>query len=383
MKNTSFVARLGLFLWIVALVFIGWKVLFEPGNHTVVNHYLSGGERWVERIDLYTGPHGFIYMPLFASFFAMFTKLSIFWVDAFWRLILISLTFYGLFSLTRALCEKNKQSEHIWQWFGLVSLVALPIAFSGLRNGQMNVVLSAVMILVTARLIEERWKFAAVVLALVISLKPTFAVFFLLVAALYRPLWWRLPPLILLFLALPFAIAGLEYSVQQYLNFMKMSQEAMILGMEEPNWATFFNIAPQLFGFYVPDNIQVSIKIPLALLTLMLCYRTLRSTDPVTGAMTVLTLASGYHMLFNPRSVNTDYVIIGSVMAFWFAAATLLWKDKALAWMVGLNAFVILQAYELSKLVTPEHHSWVNPLAALAFTMLVLWQVRHGRRFVT
>ena len=382
LKQTGFTSRLGLFLWVVALLFMGWKVVSEPGSHTVVHHYLSGGHRWVDRADLYTGPHGFIYMPLFAVGFSLFTSLSEFWTDVIWRIIQISVLFYSFLSLVRVIAVGNQRENQIWHWFGLVSLIALPIAFSGLRNGQMNVVLSAVMVLLTAWVIEKRWMSAALLLAFVMSLKPTFAVFFLLVVALYKPLWWRTPPMLLGFLVIPAIVGGWDYGGQQYLNFIAMGKDAMELGMEEPNWATFFNIAPQLFDVYVPESIQLIVKLSLAVLTLLVCHKILKSSDSLTGAVYLLTFACCYHMLFNPRSVNTDYVIIGSVMAFWFACAVCLWKDRMLAWLVGINALTILMAYELSKLITPDHHSWVNPLATLIFTVLMMWQVKKDRRFL-
>ena len=381
-KETNLASRFGLFLWIVALLFIGWKVVSEPGSHTVVHHYLSGGHRWDDRVDLYTGPHGFIYMPLFAVGFSLFTDLSEFWTDVIWRMIQVSVLFYALFSLVRVITIDNQKENQVWHWFGLISLIALPIAFSGLRNGQFNVLLSAVMVLLTAWLIEKRWMNAALLLAFVISLKPTFAVFFLLTVALYKPLWWRVPPMVFGFLIIPVIAGGWDYGVQQYLNFIAMGQDAMELGMEEPNWATLFNIAPQLFDFYVPETVQVAIKVPLAVLTLFVCYKTLKTTDPLTGAVYMLTFACCYHMLFNPRSVNTDYVIIGSVMSLWFTCAVCLWKDRLLVWLVGVNALTILLAYELSKLVTPDHHSWVNPFATLLFTCLIIWQIKKERRFL-
>lgn len=383
MKNDiTFPARIGLFLWLVALIFISWKALVEPGTNTVVYHYLAGGERWLAREDLYNGPHGFIYMPLFAWFFSCFAQLPALAVDIIWRLAQVGLLFYALYSIGRVICEENHQREKLWQWFGLMSLVAVPIAFSGLRNGQMNVILSAAMVLVTSQLIEQRWNLAALVLALVMSLKPTFAVFFLLAVALYRPLWWRVIPMMVVFLALPLLFGGMDYGIAQYHNFIDMGRSAMKLGMMEPNWATFFNIAPQVFDFYVPDSVQLAVKIPLASLTLWLCWVILRNSDKATGAVFMLSLACCYHMLFNPRSVNTDYIILGSAIAVWFACAICFWKEKTLAWLTGLNGLLILEAYEISLLITPDHHSWVNPVAALLFTIFVVWQFRQQRRFV-
>ena len=380
MIKTTFAARLGLFLWLIATVFIAWKVGFEPGKHTVVNSYLLGAQRWLEQINLYSGPHGFIYMPAFAVLFMPFTYLPEIMSDALWRILLLTTYLYALSQLVKVLI---KTPEQFWQWFGLVSLIALPIAFSGLRNGQMNVLLSSVMVMVTAWLIQGRWNISALVLALVMSLKPTFAVFFLLAVALYRPLWWRVPPFLFVFLCIPFVAGGFEYGAQQYINFYHMSREAMDLGVESSNWATFFNIFPQVFGVFVSEPVQIVIKIPLALMTLWYCYRKMQVVDPVTAGLVMLTMAGCYHMLFNPRGVNTDFVILGSIMGFWFMASREIWQDKCLSWLVGMNAVMILGAYELSKLITPGHDSWVNPLAAALFTILVLWQFRISKAFKT
>ncbi|OED44789.1 hypothetical protein ACH42_06665 [Endozoicomonas sp. (ex Bugula neritina AB1)] len=380
MTNTTLAARLGLFLWVVMVLLIGREIAFEPTHRTVVDSYLLGANRWLDGISLYSGSHGFIYMPAFAVLFTPFTVLPDVVVALLWRICLVLTYFYALSQLVKILI---KQSDQYWQWFGLVSLIALPIAFSGLRNGQMNVLLSAVMVIATAWLIQERWTASSVLLALIMSLKPTFAVYFLLAVALYKPLWWRVPPVLLAFLSIPLLVGGIDYGIQQYINFYHMGQEAMTLGIEEPNWATFFNIMPQLFNVYVPESVQLLIKLPLALLTFWYCYRCKRFSDPITTGMVMLTLACCYHMLFNPRSVNTDYVILGSVLAFWFAAANGLWHDRVLALLVGLNALMVLEAYELSKLITPEHHSWINPVATLLFTGLVFWQLNTGKRFKT
>ncbi|MGI9275548.1 MAG: glycosyltransferase family 87 protein [Endozoicomonas sp.] len=371
--------KLGLGLWGLALLLIAAKVILEPGVHTVVDSYLLGADRWLSRETLYSGPRGFLYMPTFALLFTPFTKITVFWADFIWRLFIFSLYFWAILKMVRALQSASGKST--LNWLGTVSLIAVPIAFSGLRNGQMNVVLIAVMVLVCCQLLEERWNAAALSLALVMSLKPTFIVFFLLATALFRPLWFRVPPMLLGFLALPMLVGGWEYGVQQYLHFVDMARSAAELGISTPKWATLFNVPAQVWGYTVAQDTQNVIKVILAATTWGLCLYTLQRMDRKSALVYLLSLAACYHMMFNPRGVNTDYIILGSVLAFWLATACYLWRDRRLAITTGALSLGVLFAYDMSRLIVPDATSWFNPLMALGFTIVVIRELFRGRSF--
>ncbi|UYM17001.1 glycosyltransferase family 87 protein [Endozoicomonas euniceicola] len=380
LKNTTGFEKLGLFLWLLAFILIFAKVILEPGSHSVVDNYLLGGQRWTDRVALYSGPGGFIYTPLFAVLFTPFLHISEAMTDLIWRLFIIILYLYALICLIYMI--NNRSPGTLGKWLGMMSIIAVPIAFSGFRNGQVNVILTAVMVLVVCQIAEKRWNSAALILALVMSLKPTFIVFFLLATTLFRPLWFRVPPLMLLFLALPILFGGWEYSWQQYINFVDMAQSAMHHGVHTQNFASLFNVF-QVFGLFISDHSQHLIKVILAGVTWLLCWFAIRQFDIKTALLYLLTLASCYHLMFNPRSVNTDYIILGTVLALWFACAIYLWQNKYLAIAVGLISLGVLQAFELSRWLVPGSTSWVNPLMGLTFTLLVVWQLFHKRQFIS
>ena len=379
LKNTTTFEKLGLFLWLLAFVLIFAKVILEPGSHSVVDSYLLGGQRWADRVTLYSGPGGFIYTPLFAVLFTPFLHISEAMTDLIWRLFIIILYLYALTCLINMV--NNRSPGTLGKWLGMMSIIAVPIAFSGFRNGQVNVILTSVMVLIICQIAEKRWNSAALLLALVMSLKPTFIVFFLLATTLFRPLWFRVPPLMLLFLSLPMLFGGWQYGWQQYINFVDMAQSAMHHGVHSQNFACLFNVF-QVFGLFISDHWQHLIKVILAGITWLLCWFAIRQFDIKTALVYLLTLASCYHLLFNPRSVNTDYIILGTVLALWFTCANHLWQNKHLALGIGLISLAVLEAFDLSRWLVPGSTSWVNPLMALTFTIMVVWQLFNKRQLV-
>ena len=370
--------RLGLALWGLAVTLIAIKTVLEPGQHTVVDSYLLGAERWQARQPLYDGPQGFLYTPTFALLFSFLLDVPVYLTDLLWRLFIIGLYFLAISQMTQVL--QTNHSKPLLGWLGLISLVAVPIAFSGLRNGQLNVVLISVMVLTCCQILKKQWNTAAVLLALTISLKPTFIVFFLLATTLFRPLWSRVPPLLLIFIALPLVSGGWKYGIEQYGGFIYMARSAAELGMVTPKWASLFNVPAQLWGITVAGDIQNLIKIALAGATWLTCLYALRRFDLKTGLFYLLNLAACYHMLFNPRSVNTDYIILGTVLAFWLATALHTWNDRRLAITTGLLALGVLFAFDLSRLIAPGTTSWFNPLMALVFSFVVILGLTQGKR---
>lgn len=370
---------IGLGLWFLALLLIFIKVALEPaGEHTVVDSYLLGAERWIDRVKLYSGPGGFIYSPTFALLFTPLTKIPLFWADLIWRLFIMVFYFMACSRLINHFIEYGRKS--FLQWLGMFSLIAVPIAFSGFRNGQMNVVIISSMVMISCLLIEKRWNSASLLLALIMSLKPTFIVFFLLSSSLFRPLWIRVPLMLAGFAALPVLFGGWDYGIAQYYNYVEMMESAAHLGLSTPKWASFFNIFMQVIHVQVPHDAQTIIKVILAALTWVTCFYAIVRHGTKTGLVYLLTLAACYHLLFNPRSVNTDYIILGTMTAFWFTSALYLWQDKQLAWVIGLISAGVLFAFDISRLTIPGTSSWFNPLMGFFFLVLVLWQLFQKKR---
>ncbi|MDP0563031.1 MAG: glycosyltransferase family 87 protein [Candidatus Endonucleobacter sp. (ex Gigantidas childressi)] len=371
---------IGLSLWPISIlaVFASYLTLLT-GEHTVIDSYLLGGELWKNRLPLYSGPGGFIYSPLFAFLFSPLTYLPMYVVDLLWRAISISFYFLSIIFFLKHISQNSEKK--LLEWVGIFSLIAVPIAFSGFRNGQMNVILTASMMMISHLLVQQRWHASALLLALIVCLKPTFIVFFLLATSLFRPLWPWILFYLTLFITLPFYFTGFNYSYQQYYNYINMIESAIDLGINTPKWASFFNIPMQIFHIQVDHHTQVIVKSLLAFATWLSCRYAVKHFDPLTAVIYIFSFAGTYHLLFNPRSVNTDYIILGTIMATWFTAALYIWHDKRLTIMIGILSVGVLFALDLSRLLVPTSTSWVNPLMALFFVAILIVNQKNKRTF--
>ena len=160
-------------------------------------------------------------------------------------------------------------------------------------------------------------------------------------------------------------------------------ESAVYLGVSTPKWASLFNIPMQLFHISVDHSLQVIIKLLLALATWLACLYAHKKLDRLTAVIYLFSFSGTYHLLFNPRSVNTDYIILGTIMAVWFTAALYIWRDRCLAITVGLISMGVLFALDISRLLVPDSTSWVNPLMACIFAVVLVINLKNNRSFQT
>ena len=87
----------------------------------------------------------------------------------------------------------------------------------------------------------------------------------------------------------------------------------------------------QSLGIETPYAVQAAIRGLAAMLTLGLCRLGVRLWGNVRGEVLLLAMASCYLMLFNPRTENTSYVLLGPSLAVFAAWAFLVDRRSAIA----------------------------------------------------
>src|SRR3989304_8373190 len=88
----------------------------------------------------------------------------------------------------------------------------------------------------------------------------------------------------------------------------------------------------QSLGIETPYAVQAAIRGLAAMLTLGLCRLGVRLWGNVRGEVLLLAMASCYLMLFNPRTENTSYVLLGPSLAVFAAWAFLVDRRSAIGW---------------------------------------------------
>lgn len=342
-------------IWALLLFVVCCYVVANPGKRSVTPAYRHGSEQWVSGKPLYNGTGGgFIYLPQSALIFAPFAMLPESLGEVLWRCLTISTFAVGTVKLVRLLNADDRY------WL-LTTLVSVPLAFSGARNGQATLLLAGLSMLSVVAIQNQQWWRATSLLVLALCVKPLAAVLLLLGWALYRPLLWRIPIGIALVFLLPFVTQDFDYVIDQYVGCMDMLRTASARG-GEGYWPQLFGLL-KVAGWDTPPAIQFVARLTAAASTLGVCWLSKKHLPAKRAAWHFYALSSIYLMLFNPRTEGNTYAMVGPVYGLMLSQA--LWADRRreqIALLIGVVVSTILH-YELGRILTPpEQNIWVSPL---------------------
>jgi hypothetical protein len=187
-------------VWFVTFCIVTF--LAVTGRISTVSYavYKAAGARWLAGEPLYETEtiEGFQYLPQSAMLLAPFAWIGSPAGDIAWRALWVLVCSTGIWRVGAQLVPKRPGDS-----FFLASCLAVGLAVGPLGNGQANLALAGIVLHVTADLIARRFSRAAIVLTFGVALKPHLLVFVLLVAALYRPMTWRLAVGLFLMLLIP------------------------------------------------------------------------------------------------------------------------------------------------------------------------------------
>ena len=172
---------------------------------------------------LYNGEGiGFLYLPQAAILHIPFALLPGPANEITWRILTIGVYALGLYRLS-SLYSPVKRSRV----FLLATLIALPIAFAGARNGQTTLLITGLMMLAAHSLTDSHWNRCALFLTAALAFKPSVLPFLLVLALFYRPLIGRLILGGFILAGLPYLTQTPRYVTSQYLAFGNSFQVTM------------------------------------------------------------------------------------------------------------------------------------------------------------
>ncbi|MGE3805013.1 MAG: hypothetical protein AB7K24_10105 [Gemmataceae bacterium] len=250
-----------------------------------------------------------------------------------------------------------------------MSLMMGILGWDSVRNGQATVLMGGLMMHALVDLYERRWSCSALWLCLGFALKPLILVLMLLVAALYRETRWRLAVGMVLVFVLPFAMQQPHYVLEQYLSVRQGLGAATKLAAVT-YWTTLFGVL-RVFGFEFSHAGTLALSACAAVLTLAVAWRIKARLSPQETCILLFTLAAGYLMLFNPRTENNTYGLLGPALALAWAHA---WHAKryGLATAHFVLALGIAFSYEVGRRFTPPEESiWLAPSCCLLFLLML------------
>lgn len=353
-------ARKTWLIWVIFAVVIAVMVLLASSPRTVTGAYRSGSLNWLAGENIYgEGIHGYLYLPQAGILFLPFALLPHQLGEILWRAFGIALLAAAVWRLARLQGEQQAPL-----FFLVMTLFTIPLAMNSARNGQMNIVLAALMAHAGIDLAHRQWTPAALWLTLGVALKPLMISMFLLCGVLYRPLRRRLLLAFALLLLAPFLTQNPAYVGSQYLLFFEKMQLAGNPGNEP--YSDLFGITRSL-GLHVPVPWQTVLRGAAALLTLAMCWVGLRRWGHQAGSLLLLTYTAGYILLFNPRTENNTYVLLAIPLGFFAAHAFLVARRLPLGALLAALTVFMSASYELTR----GHNYWLNPVSCLLFLACV------------
>jgi alpha-1,2-mannosyltransferase len=359
-----------------AALFVTISILILAGSdHSVVSTYRDATIQWFSARDIYndTG-HGFLYLPIAAVLFAPFAWLPPAACEIGWRLVAI-----GGFAIgVRRLGQLSERGESDTT-FGLLTLASLPPALACARNGQSTLIMAGLMMLACVDLAEQRRTWAVLWATLAVALKPLAIVLLLLAPFVDRRLVGRVVLGLVVVLCVPFLTQRPSYVLDQYMKCGQMLRASSRCGMIEL-WAQPFSVLG-LLGVKVPEATQTVLRLIAAVGAILLTRAARLRSGPLRAAEYLLAISSLYILLFNPRTENNTYALLGPVIGLSLVAALAV-RRPGRGEVIFLSTLLALMAVgdALVRLFAPEgEHIWMTPCVATAFGLYLIHRLYFRR----
>ena len=348
-------------------VIVARSVARDP-TYQVSNHvYEQASEAWWVRESLYRplDDRGFLYLPQAAILYTPFARGDVVVRHVAVRTVFALVLVLGLACLSRV-GDPRRRGER----FLLLTVACLPLAFQNMRQGQMNLPMVGAMLLATAALATARHGWAAAAFALALCLKPLAAPLVLLAAVVFaRPLGLRLLVALALAAALPFVTAPPEYVVGQY---GELARKLVFAGAPPTMYYDLRGLLETGLGVVLPTWVLTVIRAAAAVAVLVLALAVRRRAGAERSALALHVLAACYLMLFNPKTEDPTYLVLGPAVGLAAIEALRLGRTRLEVTLVMLLPTAIALSWELLG----GRAYWFRPLLAALFLAYVLAMLR-------
>jgi alpha-1,2-mannosyltransferase len=372
--------------WADAIAWMAWCALFVTlsvlilagSDHSVISAYRDAAHQWVAGHDIYTDTgHGFLYLPLAAILFAPFALLPPAACEIAWRCLGI-----GVFALGVRRIEKIADIGASRATFLVLTLASLPPALACARNGQSTLIMAGLMMLACVDLADGRRSRAVLWAALAVALKPLSVVLLLLFPFMDRRLIGRVAVGSAAIICVPFLTQSPHYVIDQYVKCGQMFRASSHCGMIEL-WAQPFSVLT-LLGVNISEAAQTVIRVVAAGGAIALSIATRLRVGRARGLEYLLAISVLYILLFNPRTENNTYALLGPVIGL--SLVTALSSERGRRTEAAfLSGLLVLLAVgdSIVRLFVPEgEHIWMAPSVAVVFAIYLMQRLffREGPR---
>jgi hypothetical protein len=357
-------------LWTALILTLLIRAGLHPHKLSSFTTYLTGGAAWRAAQPLYTNWRGFVYPPIIAWFFSLYTHLPLPLATILWHLLAAGIFLLGLDALLRSGVFHRIPTGRR----PLVFIVVLPLAIGNLDNAQANPLIAGLMMLSVAALQSEAWTLCAFTAALAIAFK-IYPIALALLLCLLRPrqLSWRILLFLLLMAVLPFVFQNHHYISSQYHAYIesRLADNRFQYPMKDAPLDLWYLLV-RLENLPVSEHFYTALQ-AIAAIALALFVWTRRIAPLRDILATLFLLVSVWMLLLGPATENQTYVILApaaSLLAI--ESLTLPRLTRILAWAAfALLLAAVARNSLIPSLKTPPFMA-IQPLAALLLLAAIL-----------
>jgi hypothetical protein len=362
LKSHKRLFTIAIVVWLVTFLVVALLVYKDPTKRSVVPVYYNAVSNWLMQQDLYGNALSFHYLPQFVYVYMPFYHLGVPIGDILWRGLSLFIFVWGIFVFIK------DNFHHRWGEYLLVAtLLIVTPSIGALRNGQANLVFSALCVWAMVFLIRHQWWRCSLCLGLLVAVKQTGLILSLLAIAAYPTLIWRFALILLGLLVIPFLSADPAYALSQYKGALR---EMSGLATTKKSFADINGLL-RAMGLHLEGLYSVVVRVVAGMLTLSLwLYARITLQQPLL-AITFLGLATAYLMVFHPMTEQNSYVIVAPAISL--TAIYLLQKgtDRWAAVVLIVICICLDVLPEVLRRWYPHLGLWFKPLCALIYLGLL------------
>ncbi|MDA8084774.1 MAG: glycosyltransferase family 87 protein [Nitrospiraceae bacterium] len=357
-------------VWGAALAIICVLVYLDPLKRTVTPIYAGAVKQWISRTPLYS-EYLFHYPPQFIFLFMPFHAMPSPLGDIMWRILSAVLLVWGLWRIM-SLAPSLRDGR----LFLCAALVMLLPSLAAIRNGQANLIFSALTIHAAACIALSQWWLATLCLVLSLAAKGAIGFVMIFLAALiYRTLIWRIGLGLLVFLAIPFLFSDTSYVLSQYRQYL---EHLAALSVNQRQFASLNGLLRRL-GNGLPEGIFPLLSAGAGLATMVVWLIGAGKRHEPARAWLLLGLTTTYLMLFNPMTEINSSVIVGPALALYTVRFAVIGGLSSLGYAVALLGLSLGIFPEIFRPVDRNFGMWWTPLTMLIFAAILIWTVFSDR----
>lgn len=333
--------------------------------HDAAPLYFQAAKHWLASQPLYaTSNPPYIYFSQTAIFYAALLKIPLQLYQIVWRLITLSLLWYGTYRFSRL----NAYGNYPFFFF-CISLATMLLGFGTALTGQLNIVVVDAMLLTSVAILDEQWWLAAFYLAGGFALCPAMIIMLVLTRTVYHNVQIRVFLLVVLTFISPFFLQNSSYVWQQYVGAHQAFTSLNAMNLQPPQ---LFSLIGHL-GYIMPIIIQNIMGFVIGVSLFVFCALIKDKFAKPQLSVFFYTMAAIYLMLFNPHNTLMDYIVLAPSIGFTLALGLQI-KDVLLILITSFVALGVLMQTLLGFIITPETISWIAPLLTLIFLVVFLAQ---------